>query len=126
MSSPRTPTLWFAVLAGPSAWVLQLYVGAYLTDVYCRRGAGESLGEVFGMSNTSFVTVLTAVTAGIALVALGVSILAYRRLRGSDSSTGGRALWMARVGVLDSALFGILIVFMFVASSQLAECAPSL
>jgi hypothetical protein len=123
---PGTVTLWFAVLAGPTAWVLQLYVGAYLTDVFCRRGAGDSLGEVFGLPNTSFVTVLTAITAGIALVALGVSVFAYRRLKAEDRSTGGRALWMARVGVLDSALFGLLIVLMFVASARLSECTPSL
>ena len=123
---PGDATLWFAVLAGPTAWVLQLYVGAYLTDVFCRRGAGESVGEVFGLANTSFVTVLTAITAAIALVALGVSIAAYRRLKSDDRSTGGRALWMARVGVLDSALFGILIVLMFAASARLSDCTPSL
>jgi hypothetical protein len=118
--------LWFAVLAGPSAWVLQLYVGAYLTDVVCRRGAGDSIGQVLGLSNTTFVTVLTAITAGIALLALIASIYAYRRLKVADASTGGRALWMARVGILDSALFGILIILMFVASARLSECAPSL
>jgi hypothetical protein len=118
--------LWFAVLAGPSAWVLQLYVGAYLTDVVCRRGAGDSLGEVLGLSNTVFVTVLTSITAAIALAALGASVYAYRKLKASDQSTGGRALWMARIGVLDSLLFGVLIVLMYIASSRLAECAPSL
>ena len=121
-----TALLWFAVLAGPTAWVLQLYVGAYLTDVFCRRGAGDSIGEVFGLSNTAFVTALTAVTAAIALIALIASVYAYRRLKVEDRSTGGRALWMARVGILDNALFGILIVLMFVASARLAECAPSL
>ena len=121
-----TALLWFAVLAAPTAWVLQLYVGAYLTDVFCRRGAGDSLGEIFGLSNTAFVTVLTALTAVVAVAALAVSIYAYRRLKREDRSTGGRALWMARVGVLDSALFGMLIVLMFIASSRLAECAPSL
>jgi hypothetical protein len=121
-----TVLLWFAVLAAPSAWVLQLYVGAYLTDVVCRRGAGDSIGHVFGLSNTAFVAVLTAITAAIALVALVASIYAYRRLKDDDRSTGGRALWMARVGVLDSVLFGILIVLMFFASARLAECAPSL
>ena len=123
---PRDITLWCAVLAGPSAWVLQLYVGAYLTDVFCRRGAGESLGQVFGLSNTSFVTVLTAVTAAIAGIALAVSVVAYRRLRRKDTTTGGRALWMARIGILDSALFGILILFMLVASAELSQCTPSL
>lgn len=121
-----TALLWFAVLAGPTAWVLQVYVGAYLTDVFCRRGAGESIGEVFGLSNTSFVTVLTALLAAVAIAGLVASVYAYRRLKREDRSTGGRALWMARVGVLDSALFGILIMLMFIASSRLAECAPSL
>lgn len=124
--SPGSVLLWFAVLAGPSAWVLQLYVGAYLTDVFCRRGAGDSVGEVFGLSNPAFVTVLTSVTAAIALAALIASVYAYRRLKVDDRSTGGRALWMARVGVLDSALFGILIVLMYIASARLADCAPSL
>jgi hypothetical protein len=123
---PGTVTLWFAVLAGPSAWVLQLYVGAYLTDVFCRRGAGDSIGEVFGLPNTSFVAVLTAITAAVALVALVVSVVAYRRLKDADASTGGRALWMARVGVLDNTLFGLLILFMFFASARLSECTPSL
>jgi hypothetical protein len=121
-----TALLWFAVLAGPSAWVLQLYAGAYLTDVLCRRGAGDSIGQVLGLSNTTFVTVLTSITAAVALVALGASVYAYRRLRTDDASTGGRALWMARIGILDSALFGVLIVLMYIASARLAECAPSL
>jgi hypothetical protein len=124
--SPGSVLLWFAVLAGPSAWVLQLYVGAYLTDVFCRRGAGDSLGRVFGLSNPTFVTVLTSITAAVALAALVASVYAYRKLKIDDASTGGRALWMARIGVLDSALFGILIVFMYVASARLSECTPSL
>jgi hypothetical protein len=124
--SPGSVLLWFAVLGGPSAWVLQLYVGAYLTDVVCRRGAGDSIGEVLGLANTSFVTLLTSITAGVALIALAASVYAHRRLKVDDASTGGRALWMARIGILDSALFGILIVLMYVASARLAECTPSL
>ena len=124
--SPGTVLLWFAVLAGPTAWVLQLYVGTYLTDVFCRRGAGDSIGEVFGLSNTSFVTVLTSITAAVAVVALVVSVYAYRKLKVEDRSTGGRALWMARIGVLDSALFGLLIVLRYIASARLSECTPSL
>ena len=95
-----------------------------------RRGlperSGDSVGEVLGLSNTAFVTVLTTITAAIALAALIASVYAYRKLKVSDGSTGGRALWMARVGVLDSLLFGVLIVLMYIASSRLAECAPSL
>lgn len=119
--------LWFAVLSGPAAWVLQLYVGAYLTDVLCLPGANGAKGQIYSLPNTTFVTALTAVTAGVALLGLAVSIVTLRRRKAAgDPTPERRALWMARAGVLVNVLFLILIVSMFVASYYLEECVGSL
>lgn len=119
--------LWFAVLAGPAAWVLQLYTGAYLTDVLCLPGAGSSKGEIYSLRNTAFVSGLTAAAALGALAGLAVSIAALRRCNASDDSTPERrATWMARAGIIVNVLFLVLIVSMFVASHYLRECVGSL
>jgi hypothetical protein len=119
--------LWFAVLAGPSAWTLQLYVGSYLTDALCLPGAGSSVGHVYSLDHPAFVTLISAIAAAVALVGLGVSVIAVRRHSASgDDTPGGRALWMARAGILLNILFVIAIVFMFVAPYYLEECVGSL
>ena len=119
--------LWFAVLAGPSAWTLQTYVGTYLTDALCLRGAGRTRGQIYSLDHPSFVVLISAVAAAVALVGLGVSIVAVRRYNAAgDATPGKRALWMARAGVLLNILFFIAIVFMFVAPYYLKECVGSL
>ena len=119
--------LWFAVLAGPSAWTLQTYIGTYLTDALCLRGAGSTIGHVYSLDHPGFVTLISAIAAAIALVGLGVSIVALRRGNASgDDTPGRRALWMARAGILLNILFFIAIVFMFVAPYYLEECVGSL
>jgi uncharacterized membrane protein len=119
--------LWFAVLAGPSAWTLQTYVGAYLTDALCLRGAGATQGHVYSLDHPSFVVLISAVATAVALVGLGVSLVAVRRHQATDDpTTGRRALWMAHAGVLLNILFLIAIVFMFVAPYYLEECVRPL
>jgi hypothetical protein len=119
--------LWFAVLAGPSAWTLQLYVGTYLTDALCLRGAGDTRGTVYSLDHPSFVILISAIAAVVALIGLGVSIVTLRaRKAAGDPTTGGRALWMARAGILLNILFLIAIVFMFAAPYYLEECVGSL
>ncbi len=119
--------MWFSVLAGPSAWVLQLYVGAYLTDVLCLPGANGHAGHVYSLANTLFVAFLTAGTAIVALAGVLVSALTVRRIKGAgDPTPERRALWMARCGVIVNLLFLFLIVLMFAASYYLEECSHSL
>ena len=120
-------SLWFAVLAGPSAWTLQLYIGTYLTDALCLPGAGDTKGRVYSLDHPSFVILISAIAAAIALIGLGVSIAALRRFKAvGDTTPGKRALWMARAGVLLNVLFFIAIVFMFAAPYYLDACVGSL
>ena len=119
--------MWFAVLAAPAAWVLQLYVGAYLTDVLCLPGAGSSKGHLYSLTNARFVVGLSVVTGVVALVGLVVSVMALRRCtRAGDPTPERRALWMARAGVIVSVLFFVAIAFMFVASYYFEDCVASL
>jgi hypothetical protein len=119
--------LWFAVLAGPSAWTLQTYVGTYLTDALCLPGAGRTRGQVYSLDHPGFVVLISALAAAVALVGLGVSIVTLRRRTAAgDDTTGRRAVWMARAGILLNVLFFIAIVFMFVAPYYLEECVGSL
>jgi uncharacterized membrane protein len=120
-------TLWFAVLSGPAAWVLQLYVGTYLTDTLCLSGTGADRGHVYSLEHAGFVTLISAIAAAVALIGLGVSVVAYRRCKAAgDPTPERRALWMATAGILVNTLFLIAIVFMFVAPHYLKDCVSSL
>lgn len=91
--------LWFCVLAGPLAWSVQLLVNYFFVALACH---GQLSGTPLGHE------AVTVVTGGITLVALLVA-----RAKGRDpavSSTqadppAGRTLFMARTGVVISALF---------------------
>lgn len=100
--------LWFGVLAAPSAWLLMEMVGYYLASRSCEPAlGGVPLAGTPHPSATQVVLDLIALAASIA--GLVVSLGSWRALhpkpnRGSTAE-GGRAHFLAFVGVLASALF---------------------
>jgi hypothetical protein len=70
---------------------------------------------------------LTLATAALALAGVLVAFGCRRRMRSaSESTTGGRAEWMAWAGVVTSALFAFWILVALFTPGYLTVCDPSL
>jgi hypothetical protein len=117
--------LWIGVLAGPVAWSIEMIVGYGVEEIACSSGTvGE---EIEGVGVEPIVVLLTlvlgAVTAAAGLLAFGC----LRRLRSSgEAARGGRAEWMAIVGIATSAIFLIMIVVNLLSVVFLGVCEGSL
>ena len=118
--------LWFGVLAGPAAWAIQLTVNYLFEEwISCTPGS-RTQGLILGISTKQWIVMVTAVLAFVTVVALVVSVASHRRLRSSDESTGRRALWMARVGIINSAIFLLPIVLAVMPTVLLQTCHSAL
>jgi hypothetical protein len=106
--------LWFAVLAGPAAWILGLMADYSLVRVACTKSSMLSL---------------QLVSLGALLLALGGGVVAWREWRragrGWPGEGGGpvvRSRFMAVVGILASAFFALVIVAQWIAQLFLNPC----
>jgi hypothetical protein len=119
--------LWFGMFAGPVAWVLHLMLGYVTEDVIACTPGSSTPGEILGFGVKPVVIAIHLVLITVTLVALVVSITAWRRLRASDErDREGRPAWMALVGIMDSVLFGLIIAGGFVPPLVLDVCRSSL
>lgn len=115
--------LWFGLLTGPVAWSIQLGMNWYLAEVVACAPIAPEPGTVGGVS----VGVLIAVVNALLLaISVGGGLVAHRclcihRSRG-DTSTGGRAMWMARGGIINSVLFSVSIIVSYVPLGLLRAC----
>jgi hypothetical protein len=106
--------LWFAVLAGPLAWMLGLNAQYGLVRVACAKGSMFSLHAV---------TVLT-----LALALAGVFVArrewhrAGRAWPDEHAGTLSRSRFMAVLGLLAGALFSLAIVSQWLANVFLNPC----
>lgn len=95
---------WFCVLAPAAAWSFML-----LTNAFLGEGGACSPGSIKFLTTPSAVKLAMAAVNSLAVVVCAACLLAagraWRRLRRSDSTPGGRAHWMSLVGVMASALF---------------------
>jgi hypothetical protein len=119
--------LWFGILAGPLAWTTQVIVAPDLAEVLCYSGAeGSGRGQAYGVDIQVFIVALTALLTLVCLTGLVVSLRCSRVLRTSeDSTTAGRATWMARAGILVSALFTLATVIGFIPVFLLESCTTA-
>jgi hypothetical protein len=103
--------LWFGILAGPLAWTTQVIVAPDLAEVLCYSGAeGSGRGQVYGIDIQIFI----------------VALRCSRALRATeDSTTARRASWMARAGILVSALFALATVIGFIPVFLLESCTTT-
>lgn len=119
--------LWFGILAGPLAWTTQVIVAPDLAEVLCYSGAeGSGRGQVYGVDIQVFIVALTALLTLVCLAGLVASLRCSRALRATeDSTTAGRATWMARAGILVSALFALATVIGFIPVFLLESCTTA-
>jgi hypothetical protein len=99
--------LWAGVLTGPTAWSLQIVVNYNLEEIACSAGTRE-VGEIWGVGVAAWILIVDAVLVVATLAAGGLAIRCLHSTH-PDRSVGGRARWMAVVGVLVSALFLVII-----------------
>jgi hypothetical protein len=109
-------------LAGPALWVLFLVVEYALEDpLACSPGA-TAKGHILGIGVRTIAAgvsvVLGSLTAGAGLL----SFTLWRNLR-TQNSTGRRG-WMALAGVLNNALFAIVILTGLAPAFLLKTCSP--
>ena len=98
--------LWFGILAGPSAWLLQLLVSYPLAQLSCHAGF-----------HSQHPLALQAI-AGAALLLVGAGAFTAWQAReaapADASSAGGRAVdrsrFMAGLGLLFALLFGLVVI----------------
>lgn len=99
--------LWAGVLTGPAAWSLQIVVNYNLEEIAC-SAATQDVGVIWGVGVAAWILIVDAVLVAATLAAGGLSLLCLSSTH-PNRSVGGRARWMAVVGVLVSVLFLIII-----------------
>ena len=107
-------SLWFAVLAGPVAWMIGLNADYSLVRVACATGTMLPLHLV------TLVTLLLAAAGGV------VGWRGWRRGGGEWPGEGGtvleRSRFMSALGLMASALFALAIVAQWLAKLFLDPC----
>jgi hypothetical protein len=105
---------WLALLAPPLAWALGLVAKYALVPFVC--GSGDTIW-------THLVSIVTlAVAAGAGVLAWGLYQDAGREWPGESAQPVVRSRFMAALGVLSAALFGIAIVAQWITSAFLNPC----
>lgn len=107
--------LWFAVLAGPVAWMLGLNAEYGLVRVACAKDSMLYLHAV------SLLTLLLALAGG------WVALREWRRAgaewpEGEEGGSIPRSRFMTTLGLLSSALFALTILCQWIASFFLNPC----
>jgi hypothetical protein len=122
----RSLLLWFAVLAGPTAWATQLIVNYSLEEFFACSPGVTTEGEILGIHVSVLALVVTGILALIAFAAGVVSVAFYRRTRslGGDD-TSERTRWMAIVGVMNSVLYFLIMLASFAPPLILGVCETS-
>lgn len=117
-----TRSLWFAVLAAPLAWAVMLVVDYGLEEVIvCTPGSAFS-GAIRGIGVRPFIFGLNVILLAVAITALAVAVVRFRRLRAADDSTGGVGEWMAVAGIINSTVFGLVIAVGLLPPLLLESC----
>ncbi len=105
-SSPSSPTLWFAVLGAPAAYVVQQGLGYWLTQAQC-----SPTGGMWGISLGTWAIVVGAAAAVVALSAGLTALWLFRRTGDYKAAPPqGRTAFLAMVGMTVSSLFLVLIL----------------
>lgn len=117
----QSSALWFGMLAGPTAWAIQVASGYILEDTACSPASTSE--AILGIRIVPLFTVVTAVLAIVTLVAGVTAFRCSRRLGpGDDTVSAQRARWMARAGIIVSVLFFVIIGLAFASFAILSAC----
>ncbi|MBW3654468.1 MAG: hypothetical protein KY444_00045 [Gemmatimonadetes bacterium] len=110
----RMAWLWFAVLAGPLAWMLGLNAEYGLVRVACDKDS------LLGLHLVSIATLLLALAGG--LVSWREWKHAGREWPGEEGGPTGRSRFMAALGLMASALFALVILAQWITNLFLHPC----
>jgi hypothetical protein len=111
--------LWFAALGGALAWAVHLIAAWGTEELTC--GSGHR--SISGTSLTVVIALMSAIPGAVALAALGVSWLAWRRIRrAGDGAHLERAGLLAVVGMAANLLFVTIIAFDAAALTVFPPC----
>jgi hypothetical protein len=113
--------LWIGLLTGPLAWLLHLTISYSLEEWFACSPATQTPGEILGIGVKTLVVVINAV---LALATIAAGLIAFRCWREIDNGDeiAGRARWMALAGIMNSVLYGTIIVFGFAPAALLSVC----
>ena len=107
-------SLWFAMLAGPIAWMIGLNADYSLVRVACAKGTMLPLHLV------------TLVSLGVALAGAAVAWREWRRtgeeVPGEGGSPVDRARFMSAVGIMTAVFFALVIIAQWTAKLFLDPC----
>jgi hypothetical protein len=119
----RDPALVAVSLFGPAAWVVFVLVNYLLEDPFACTAGASVKGRILGLSVRTIAAGVSVVLAAATFVAGSVSAVLWRRLRSTNST--GRRPWMALAGVLNSVLFGVVIVIGIAPAVILHTCSAA-
>ena len=115
--------LWFALLAPPSAWAVELIANYSLEEWFACSAATQQRGEILGLSVDAVALGITTALTVLSVLGLLVAIRCYTKLRRSDrGDIAQRARWMALAGIFNGILYTIIIVASFAVPLILDSC----
>ena len=99
--------LWFGVLAAPLAWGVQLVVNYSLEEWFACSSSAEERGVILSLGVKSVATLVNVAMTAVAAAGGLVAYLCLRRIKAQprDPTAGGRAGWMAVVGLINTFVF---------------------
>jgi hypothetical protein len=110
--------LWFGIFAAPVAWNLQLLIATAFSGHLCYPNT-DPLGPQVGQHLSWVLGLIDVLGIVAALLALGVATTNWRRVRQEKGGGGhhlldageGRTRFMAMLGIINSLLFLVALVF---------------
>ena len=107
--------LWFGFVGGPLAWYLHLNISYALVRLICATG------------DTLLLHLTTLATLALAVAALVVAWLSWRRLRQPEVTTGsgtlGRSRFLAVGGIALSGFFALILIAAWIPDFLIDPCA---
>jgi hypothetical protein len=114
---------WFALLAAPLAWAVQLVVGFGVADANCARA-----GSRWGISVDTWMIALAAAAGTVAVCAEISAVTLYRDLRNVDEDAPGpegRLHFFSVAALVGNVLFMALITLTAFGSLYHTQCRQS-
>ena len=117
--------MWFGLLGAPAAWAAQHVTGIALTIGQCHD---NTAGPDWQVHLDAWAIAVTALAAGVAVLAGLSAVAAWRSARDADDSDpppAGRIHFLGIVGLTISPLFLAIIVMSGLATVFLPQCVQS-
>jgi hypothetical protein len=119
--SPHEGLLWFGVLAGPAAWVVQLVAGYAFQEAACPPSRATM--PVLDVDTETWIGAISVAAFVVAVLGALAALVSRQAVAAeSDADSKGRIAFMADTGLLTSLIFIALIVLGAVALPSLDAC----